>query len=146
MSLLPGLSGGYEDNLVEIEATGHLAGSDKVAVVNGIECATHDAEPISLLGLSTAMPSQACGARRRRRDHALAVRASLADRPGDQQQDEEYAEPENSKGPGGNRQLAVRLGLEKHQSQGHTRSVAAQSRCWVTRGVSTPLWVPRSRH
>lgn len=83
------------------------------------------------------MPSQACRARRRR-DHALAVRASLADRPSDQQQEEEYAEPEDSKGPGGNRQLAVRLGLEKHQSQGHTRSVAAQSRCWVARGASTP--------
>ena len=130
ISLLPGLSGGYEDNFVEIEATSHLAGGDKVAVVDGIERATHDAEPVTFMRLGIALPGQTCRSRRRR-GHALAVWAAPADRPGDQQQAKEDAERENSKGPGGNRQLAVRLGLQNRQSQGHTRSVAVRSSCWV---------------
>jgi hypothetical protein len=59
-----------------------------------------------------------------RSGHALAVRAAPADRPGDQQQDKEHAEREDSEGPGRNWKL--NLSLEKRQSQGHTRSVAAQ--------------------
>ena len=105
MSLLPGLSGGYENDLVEAEATGDLAGGDQVAVVDRIKRATHDAEPVTLVRLGTALPGQPCRARWRC-DHALAVRAAPADRPGDQQQDEEDAERENSKGPGRNRQPA----------------------------------------
>ena len=94
--------------------------------MNRIKRATHDAEPVRLMRLGTALPGQPCRARWRC-DHALTVRAALADRPGDQQQEEEDAEPQNAKGPGRNRQLAVRLGLEERQSQGHTRSVAVQS-------------------
>jgi hypothetical protein len=109
-------------------------------VVDGIERATHDAQPVPFMRLSTALPGQTCRARRRG-DHALTVRAALADRPGDQQQDCEEAERENSKSPGGNRQLAVHLGLEKRQSQGHTRSVAVHSSCRVAQlvGASTPI-------
>src|SRR4051812_16539194 len=64
----------------------------------------------------------------------LAVRAALADGPGDQQQDQEYAERKDSEGPGRDRQFA--LGLKKRQCQGHTRSVAAHGIRWVTE----PLW------
>jgi hypothetical protein len=70
---------------------------------------------------------------------ALAVRAAPAERPGDQQQEEEYAERENSKGPGRNRQVAGRLCLEERQSQGHTRSVAARSGWWVAQLVRALL-------
>jgi hypothetical protein len=66
------------------------------------------------------------------------VRAAPADRPGDQQQEEEDAERQNSKGPGRNRQLGV-LGLEERQSQGHTRSVAARSSWWVAQLVRALL-------
>ena len=48
------------------------------------------------------------------------MRATPADRPGDQQQDEEQTEREDSEAPGRNRQFAGHLGLEKRQSQGHT--------------------------
>jgi len=54
----------------------------------------------------------------------LAVRATPADRPGDQQQDEEHAKREDTESPGRNWEFA---GLEKRESQGHTRSVSAQS-------------------
>ena len=113
MSLLPGLSGGYEDDLVKSEASGYYA------------------EPVRYVRLGIALPGQYCRASGRG-DHALAVRATPADRPGDQQQDQEDAEREKSKGPGRNWQLTVRLGLEERQSQGHTRSVAVQSSWWVT--------------
>src|SRR4029450_8496359 len=119
MSLLPRLSGGYENDLVEAEATGYFAGGDEVAVMNRIKDATHDAEPVTLVRLDPALPGQPCSARWR--GHALAVRAAPADRPGDQQEDQEDAERQNSKGPRRNRQLAVCLGLEERQSQGHTR-------------------------
>jgi hypothetical protein len=134
VSFLPGLSGGYEHDLVEPEASGYFAGGDQVAVVNRIKRATHYAQSVRFVRLGTALPGQPCRARGRG-DHALAVRATLADRPGDQQQDQEDAERENSKGPGRNWQLTVRLGLEERQSQGHTRSVAVQSSWWVTQLV-----------
>ena len=116
--------------------------------MDGIKRATHDAEPVRFMRLGTALPSQTCRARWRRA-HALTVRAAFADRPGDQQQDGKETERENSKRPGGNRQLAVHLGLEKRQSQGHTRSVAVQSCCWVPQlmGASTPpFWLAGPRH
>jgi hypothetical protein len=70
---------------------------------------------------------------------ALAVRAAPAERPGDQQQEEEYAERENSKGPGRNRQVAGRLSLEERQSQGHTpqRSGSEQLVGGSTRACAT---------
>jgi len=55
----------------------------------------------------------------------LAVRATPADRPGDQQQDREHAKREQAKSPCRNWEFAGDLRLEKRQSQGHTRSVAA---------------------
>ena len=61
------------------------------------------------------------------------MRATSADRPGDEQQDDEHAKGENSEGPGRNRQFALHLSLQKRQSQGHTRSVAVQSGWWVLR-------------
>ena len=70
MRLLPGLPGGYENNLVEAEPTGHFARGDQVAVVNRIKRATHHAEPVTLVRLGTALPGQPCRARWRR-DHAL---------------------------------------------------------------------------
>src|SRR5215211_6676548 len=73
---------------------------------------------------------------------ALAVRAAPAERPGDQQQEEEYAERENSKGPGRNRQVAGRLSLEERQSQGHTRSVAARNGGWLNSSVRYCLTWP----
>ena len=130
MSLLPGLSGGYENDLVETEATGYFAGGDQVAVMDRIKRATHYAEPVRFVRLGAALPGQPC--RARWRDHGLAMRAAPADRPGDQQQEGEEDERQNSKGPSRNRQLAVRLGLEERQSQGHTRSVAVRSGRWVT--------------
>ena len=57
----------------------------------------------------------------------LAVRATPADRPGDQQQDEEQAKREDPESPRRNREFAC---LEQGKAQGHTRSVAAQSRVW----------------
>ena len=63
MSLLPRLASRNEDNFVKTEATGHLTGSDQVAVVDWIERATHHAEPITLLRVEAALPGQACGAR-----------------------------------------------------------------------------------
>ena len=69
MSLLPGLSGGYENDLIETEATGYFAGGDQVAVMDRIKSATHDAEPVTLVRLGTALPRQPC--RARWRDHAL---------------------------------------------------------------------------
>jgi hypothetical protein len=99
-------------------------------VVDRIERATHHAEPVTLVRLGTALPGQPCRAKWRC-DHALTVRAAFADRPGDQQQDEEDGEPQNSKCPGRNRQLSVRLGLEERQSQGHTRSVAVPTSWWA---------------
>ena len=63
MSLLPRLASRNEDDLVKTEATGHLTGSDQVAVVDWIERATHHAEPITLLRVEAALPGQTCGAR-----------------------------------------------------------------------------------
>jgi hypothetical protein len=76
------------------------------------------------------------------------VRATPADRPGDQQQDEEHAKRKDSEGPGWNRQFALHLSLEERQCQGHTRSVAARSICWVPQLLrATPLlWLPEWRH
>jgi hypothetical protein len=100
-------------------------------MVNRIKSATHHAEPVMFVRLGTALPGQPC--RARWCDHALTVRATLADRPRDQQQEQEDAERQNSKCPGRDRQLYMRrLGLEERQSQGHTRSVAAGSVWWVT--------------
>ncbi|EUA18251.1 hypothetical protein I552_9477 [Mycobacterium xenopi 3993] len=34
---MPGLAGGHEDDFVELEQVGYLAGGDQVAVMDGIE-------------------------------------------------------------------------------------------------------------
>ena len=60
MGLLPGLAGRNEDDLVEAEATGYLAGGDQVPVVDRIERATHHAKPITLMPVESALPGQAC--------------------------------------------------------------------------------------
>jgi len=75
------------------------------------------------------------------------VRATSADRPGDEQQDDEHAKGENSEGPGRNRQFALHLSLQKRQSQGHTRSVAARSLWWVPQLLRrrSPAWARRER-
>ena len=80
--------------------------------MNRIKRATHNAEPMPFMRLSTALPGEACRARWRR-DHALTVRAALADRPGDQQQDGEYAERDDPEAPGRNRQCTGHFGLKK---------------------------------
>jgi len=106
MSLLPRLASGNEDNLVEFEAGSHLAGGNQVAMVDWIECATHDTETMSLMRVGAAPSGQASGPRWQGHEFLdapaglLAVRATFADRPGDQQQDEEETEPEDSEGPG----------------------------------------------
>jgi hypothetical protein len=43
VSLLPGLPGGYENDLVQTESTGYFAGGNQVAVMDWIKSATHDA-------------------------------------------------------------------------------------------------------
>lgn len=63
MALLPRLSGRYEDDLIEAESTGYFTGSDQVAMVNGIEGATHDAEPVAVVLVEAALPGKACCAR-----------------------------------------------------------------------------------
>ena len=63
MSLLPRLAGGNEDNLVEFEAASHLAGGNQVAMVDWIECATHDTETMSLMRVGAAPSGQASGPR-----------------------------------------------------------------------------------
>jgi NAD(P)H-dependent FMN reductase len=103
LRLLPGLPGRYENDLVETEATGNLAGRDQVAVVDRIKRATHDAKPVPLMRLGTALPGQACRARWQGHAVALAMRATPADRPGDQQQDEEQTERNKSEERGRNR-------------------------------------------
>jgi hypothetical protein len=86
-------------------------------VVDRIKRATHNAEPMPFMRLSAPLPGEACRARWRR-DHypnyiALTVRAALADRPGDQQQDGEYAERDDPEAPGRNRQFTGHFGLKK---------------------------------
>jgi hypothetical protein len=103
ISLLPGLPRRYENNFIEVEATGDLAGRDQVAVVDRIKRATHNAEPVPFMRLGTALPGQACRARWQRHPVALTMRATPADRPGDQQQDEEQTERDNSEERGRNR-------------------------------------------
>ena len=61
--LLPGLPGRYENDFIEVEATGDLAGGDEVAVVDRIKGATHDAKPVPFMRLGTALPGKACRAR-----------------------------------------------------------------------------------
>ena len=73
ISLLPGLPRRYENDLIEAEATGDLAGGDEVAVVDRIERATHDAEPVPFMRLGTALPGQACRARWQGHPVALAI-------------------------------------------------------------------------
>ena len=102
-------------------------------MVDGIKRATHDAEPVPLMRLGTALPGQACRARWQRHPVALAMRATPADRPGDQQQDEEHAEREDLKlqaGIGSSRVTSVSRSVSPRVIP---RSVAAQSRLWVTR-------------
>ena len=82
-------------------------------MVDRIKRATHNAEPMPFVRLSTALPGEACRARWRR-DHAyLTVRAALADGPGDQQQDGEYAERDDPEAPIRNRQFTGHFGLKK---------------------------------
>ncbi len=44
--LLPRLAGGDEDDLVEVQERLDLAGSDQVAMVDGIEGPTHHPDPL----------------------------------------------------------------------------------------------------
>ena len=106
MSLLPRLTGGNEDNFVEFEAGSYLACGNQVAVVDRIERATHDTEAMPLMRVGAAPSGQASGPRWQGHEFSdapaglLAVRATFADRPSDQQQDKEETEPEDSEGPG----------------------------------------------
>jgi hypothetical protein len=153
MSFLPWLAGRNEDDLIELQASTDLARSDEVAMVDWVKRAAHDTEPVSLVRVGAALSGQARGPRWQGHKlfdapaGPLAVGAALADRPGDQQQDEKQAEREDSEGPGRNGKFAGRFGLEKRQCQGHTRSVAAQSSRWVaepwSRGLTDPYRLTR---
>src|SRR5690606_6782038 len=59
VALLPRLSGGHEDHLVEVEARGDLAGRDEVTVVDRVEGAAHDAQ--TALALSGRAAARAAG-------------------------------------------------------------------------------------
>ena len=43
MGFLPRLTGGNENNLVKLEATGYLARGNQVSVVDWVKCAPHNA-------------------------------------------------------------------------------------------------------
>jgi hypothetical protein len=58
---------------------------------------------VPFMRLGTALPGQACRARWQGHPVVLAVRATPADRPGDQQQDQEQTERDNSEERGSNR-------------------------------------------
>ncbi len=43
--LLPGLAGGDKHHFIQVERRRHFTGCDKVAVVDRVKGATHDAQP-----------------------------------------------------------------------------------------------------
>ena len=86
LGLLPRLTGRHEDDLVEPEQPGDLAGGDEVAVVDGIERPTHDPDPAtchrpSLSGPTGAGPVRTGSGRRIRRRPTLEPGARTPPRP-----------------------------------------------------------------
>src|SRR5690606_29300612 len=81
-----GLAGWHEHNLVQLEQRGGLAGRDQVAVVDGIEGATHHAQthqwwlpvarPVPLVSTSSWSCSTGSSARVLRNDHSSPSSAS----------------------------------------------------------------------
>ena len=69
--LLPRLTGGDEDDLVEAEQTLHFRGGDEVAVVDGVEGAAHHPDPGTPSGVRHEVAvGLSCGPGRRRRPPA----------------------------------------------------------------------------
>src|SRR5690606_19652690 len=62
--LLPRHAGGYEDHLVELELGGHLRGGHEVAMVDGVEGATHHAKAPPALAFNPGLPEFGGGHRR----------------------------------------------------------------------------------
>ena len=93
--------------------------------MDGVERTAHHPKPVSLVGIRCPgcerVPWPAVEA-------TLTVRATLADRPGDGQQQQQQNKCQQAEAPGRNRQFAVHLGLQQRQSQRHRRSLADHGR------------------
>lgn len=61
--LLPRHAGGNENDLVEVESGRNLRGCDEVAMMNGVEGATHHPEPVAASVRTRASPSSTLGIR-----------------------------------------------------------------------------------
>ena len=128
VSLLPRLPGRHEDHFIEVEAPGHLAGGHQVAVMDGIEGATHHPQPMASVWVEIGSARQPSGTPlrcRHRVSRRLAVGTSLANGEGEQQQTQQQQEGQDPEPPGRNRQFPLHFGLEQRQSQRHDGSLAA---------------------